>query len=102
MTGLINSPDGDAFDVDYVAHELGHQFAMDHTFNSLVCLENRAATAAFERGSGTTIMGYAGFCGTDNVQSTSDVIFHSFSFEQAANFIESGGGASCGSDAIFN
>ena len=32
----------------------------------------------------------------DNVQSNSDAIFHSFSFEQAANFIESGEGASCG------
>ena len=95
VTGLSN-PVGDPFDIDYVAHELGHQFGMSHTFNSLVCLKNRSATAAFEPGAGTTIMGYAGNCGSDNVQSNSDAIFHSFSFEQAANFIESGGGASCG------
>ena len=95
VTGLGN-PVGDAFDVDYVAHELGHQFAMDHTFNSLECAKYRAAIAAFEPGSGTTIMGYAGNCASDNVQYNSDAIFHSFSFEQAANFIESGGGASCG------
>ena len=95
VSGLSN-PVGDSFDVDYVAHELGHQFGMDHTFNSLVCLENRVATAAFEPGAGTTIMGYAGACDTDDLQSNSDAIFHSFNFEQAANFIESGSGASCG------
>lgn len=95
VTGLSN-PVGDPFDVDYVAHELGHQFGMFHTYNSLVCAKNRSPTSAFEPGSGSTIMGYTGNCGADNLQTNSDAIFHSFSFEQAANSIESGAGASCG------
>tara|TARA_B100001059_G_scaffold132250_1_gene132409 strand:+ start:433 stop:3795 length:3363 start_codon:yes stop_codon:yes gene_type:complete len=97
ITGL-SSPEGDKYDVDYVAHEIGHQLSMNHTFNGVAgnCGDNRAGTAAFEPGAGSTIMGYAGNCGADDLQANSDAIFHSFSFEEAANLIEEGQGANCG------
>jgi hypothetical protein len=56
------NPVGDGFDVDYVAHEMGHQFNGNHTFNAC----STAGERPVEPGSGITIMGYAGICGTGN------------------------------------
>lgn len=92
------SPVGDPFDIDYVAHEIGHQFSGDHTFNSESggCGGgNRASTAAYEPGSGTTIMAYAGLCDPDNTQNNSDAYFHFRSYEQIISFTNTGGGNGC-------
>ncbi len=74
------SPVGDPYDVDYVAHEIGHQFGGPHTFSGTggSCTGNGSAANAVEPGSGTTIMAYAGIC-TSNVQSNSDPYFHAVS-----------------------
>jgi len=76
------APVGDPFDIDYVAHEMGHQFGAGHTQNN-AC--NRAAGTAVETGSGNTIMGYAGICPPD-VQGNSDAHFHTVSLNQMMAF----------------
>lgn len=92
------TPRSDGFDVDYVAHELGHQFDGDHTFNGTTgsCGGNRSAGSAYEIGSGSSIQAYAGICAATNIQAVSDPYFHRQSLDQLLAFTTTGGGATCG------
>ena len=86
-----NNPVGDPFDIDYVAHEMGHQFGANHTQNN-AC--NRVNGTAMEPGSASTIMGYAGIC-NPNVQFNSDDHFHAISIEEIAANITTGNSSVC-------
>jgi subtilisin-like proprotein convertase family protein len=75
-----NNPEGSNFDIDVVAHEMGHQLGGNHTFSHKV--EGRGIN--IEPGSGSTIMGYAGVVSPSslNIQAHSDDYYHIVSVQQ--------------------
>lgn len=88
-------PFGDSFDIDYVAHEMGHQLGGNHTFSHA----SEGSGVNVEPGGGTTIMGYAGIT-QDNVQANSNAYFHYSSINQILNNLDA---KTCGtSETIAN
>ncbi|CAI8809759.1 reprolysin-like metallopeptidase [Chryseobacterium sp. IT-36CA2] len=81
---INDQPFGDTFDIDYVAHELGHQFGGRHTMSVIHPQTDRP----IEPGSGSTIMGYAGITAA-NVQMNSDAYFHVLNIEQIQQYVNS-------------
>jgi len=101
--------DGDPtsiLDVNIVLHETGHQFSASHTFN--VFADNqRVPDAAYEPGSGSTIMSYAGLPASDpdgdrNIQPLIDRYFHAKSREEILTYITAGNGACAVETATVN
>jgi len=85
----LSSPQGEAFAIDLVAHEMGHQLGANHTFSHI----SEGTLTQVEPGSGTTIMGYAGITGADDVAQNSDAYFHYISIVQIQEYLEN---ISCG------
>ena len=76
---------GDAFDVEYVAHEIGHQLGAYHTFT----YKSEAGTGAqMEPGDGSTIMSYGGLT-MKAFQNNPDAYFHAISIQQVTDKVKS-------------
>ena len=70
-------PIGDNFDIDFVVHEMGHQFGANHSFT----FSTEDNTVNYEPGSGVTIMGYAGITAYDVAPHSIDT-FHAGNIAQ--------------------
>ncbi len=84
-----------------MAHEIGHQLSAGHTWNGCnPSIGQYASGSAWEPGSGTTIMSYAGACGNENnVDGGGDEYFHGGTIDQMSNYIRNGS-ATCGGNVI--
>jgi hypothetical protein len=106
VTGLSN-PVGDPYAIDYVSHEIGHEFGANHSFNSIIggcgASGQFSSISNSEPGSGSTIMCYAGgpvandsaLCGKDNLQVHSDPDFNALGFDEITDYSINGSGNSC-------
>ncbi|MBJ98459.1 MULTISPECIES: reprolysin-like metallopeptidase [Mesonia] len=90
-----NNPVGDAFYIDYVAHEMGHQFGGFHVMNT--CNRSGNGTTEVEPASGSSIMGYAGIC-SSNVQNHSDAHFNYVSVRDITENIKNGASSNCATE----
>jgi subtilisin-like proprotein convertase family protein len=90
----FSDPLGDVFDIDLVAHEMGHQLGANHSFSHL----SEGTAVQVEPASGTTIMGYAGITGINDVAANSNDYFHYVSVLQIREFLQT---VSCGQTTAF-
>ncbi|WP_342146537.1 reprolysin-like metallopeptidase [Rickettsiella endosymbiont of Aleochara curtula] len=95
-----NPPDKDISESTFdllAAHEIGHEFNANHTFNGCD-RDPDSASSAYEPGSGSTIMSYAGECfdeytppmhqdSLENLQDHKDPYFHASTIAEIKAFV---------------
>ncbi|MFK7803559.1 MAG: reprolysin-like metallopeptidase [Anaerolineae bacterium] len=102
MTGAtaLEDPVGDPFWVDYVAHEIGHQFFADHSYNASAgggCT-TRSGTVPYEPASGSTIMSYVGICEGQDLQDRADAMFNAGAYHEMITHVTTGFGSTCANE----
>lgn len=90
-----NSSNVVAWTVNITSHEMGHQFSANHSFNNCRNNGNENNATGYEPGSGTTIMSYAGLCGSNNVQGYNDDYFHVGSLTEIYSHSRFGNAGDC-------
>lgn len=96
----FSSDNLDLITVSIIAHEIGHQFGANHSFNN--CGGNENFGTAYEPGGGSTIMSYAGLCGNNNIQNFTDDYFHSISLSEIFSYLRDGTGERCDRNIALN
>ena len=97
VSGIPRGGDIDPFSALVVIHEMGHQFGANHTFSGTRgrCAGNVHLSTAWEAGSGSSPMAYAGGCPvgnappSDNVAIFADPFFHHGSLGEMQSFLAS-------------
>ncbi|MEM1214467.1 MAG: reprolysin-like metallopeptidase [Bacteroidota bacterium] len=80
-------------------HEVAHQFATDHSWaNCPSSLDQLVTGSAFEPGSGSTIMSYAGSCGNQNIVGNNDTYYHGHSAQQFIEYTREGQANLCATE----
>ncbi len=79
-----------------MVHEVAHQFSVAHSWSNCPGFDGQLASeSAYEPGSGTTIMSYAGSCGNQNVTFNSDLYYSVGSLEEFISYSRDGNGGTC-------
>ncbi len=97
VSGIPRGGDLDPFSALVVIHELGHQFGANHTFSGTRgrCGNNANLPTAWEAGTGSSPMGYAGGCPvgdappSDNIVQFADPWFHHGSIGEMRTYLAS-------------
>ena len=98
-TRIGGTPFAQVFFDQTLFHEVGHQFGMNHSYNSSipVCTTRNAPTSA-EPGAGATIMSYGFTCGNDDYFSSTTngpiLVFHTVNYSEMVTYMASNSG--CG------